>query len=96
MQASDFYCQHLLQHPLVVAEVGHQAFKGVVLVFELLQPPQLAEAEPGILLLSAMICLLATPSWRQTSPIFVPASTERSAWMICSLEHFLRGMGVGF
>lgn len=53
-----FFCQDILQNMLVQAQVRDELLQFAVLVLELLDPPQLADAQPAIHLLPAVECLL--------------------------------------
>jgi hypothetical protein len=52
------FFEHFLEHALVEAQVSDQSLKRHVLLLQLLQPPQLAHAETGILLFPTKIGLL--------------------------------------
>ena len=52
-QASELFCEHVLQDVLVQAQVCHKLLELAVLLLKLLQAPQLARAEPAVELLPA-------------------------------------------
>ncbi len=58
-QALEFFCEQVLQHQLVEAEIGHQLLQLSVLFLQLLQPPDLSDPHPGVLLLPPVEGLLA-------------------------------------
>lgn len=66
--------KHILKDVFVQAQIGDQLLQVVVLVLELLQPPQLAHAQPAIELLSAIECCSEIPIRRITSATAVPVS----------------------
>ncbi len=87
-QASDFFCQHLLQHRLVQAQVRHQALQLLVLLLELAQFSELGWTEAAILLLPPDVVASDTPILRHTSATGIPRSPWRSANAICSSVNF--------
>ena len=83
-RASELFCQDVLEDVLVQAQVRDQLLELAVLVLELLQPPQLADAEPAVHLLPAVERLLRNPIRRITSATGVPVSACFNAKAICS------------
>lgn len=60
-QASGLFCENVLQNVLVEAQIGPKLHEHMVLVIELLQPPQLACARAADKHLAAVECLLGDP-----------------------------------
>jgi hypothetical protein len=73
----------------IEAEIGDKLRELAVLVLELLQPTQLAGAEPAIQLPPAVERLLRNPLRRMTSATGVPVSACFSAKAICSSVNLL-------